>query len=108
MKGFLNFVRQQGVVGLAVGLAIGLAAADAVSVLSANFIDPIVSWVLGWIVSDASALGAMTVTLGSGEHALSLGWGAILSAVINLLAVAFVVYGLVKWMKLDKIDKKAK
>jgi large conductance mechanosensitive channel len=107
MKGFLNFVREQGVVGLAVGLAIGLAAADTVGVLAENFINPIVGWLLGWVMDDAGSLTSLSVTVGSGEHALTLGWGAILAGVINLFAVAFVIYYVVKKAKLDKLDKKA-
>lgn len=108
MKGFMSFVREQGVVGMAVGLAIGLAAADTVGTITDGFINPIVSWILGWVLADPGALEGLTVTLGTGEHALTLGWGLILSGVIKLLAVAFVIYGLVKWLKLDKLDKKAK
>jgi large-conductance mechanosensitive channel len=34
------------------------------------------------------------------------GWGAILGAIITLLATAFVVYQLVHIAKLDRMDKK--
>ena len=39
--GFMTFIREQGVVGLAVGLAIGTAAGDTVKKLVAAFIDPL-------------------------------------------------------------------
>ena len=42
MGGFINFIREQGVVGLAVGLAIGTAAGDTVKKLVTAFIDPLV------------------------------------------------------------------
>ena len=45
--GFMNFIREQGVVGLAVGLAIGTAAGDTVKKLVQAFIDPIVQLIVG-------------------------------------------------------------
>ena len=46
-KGFVDFVREQGVVGLAVGLAIGTAAGAAVKEIVDQFINPLVGFVLG-------------------------------------------------------------
>ncbi|MDX1765694.1 MAG: MscL family protein [Candidatus Saccharimonadales bacterium] len=106
MKGFVDFVREQGVVGLAVGLAIGVAAGNAVATIVAGFIDPIIGWILG-----GSNLGAETWTLvdaTADRPALIFSWGAILSSIITLLAVAFVIYYLVKGLGLDKLDKKKK
>jgi large-conductance mechanosensitive channel len=40
-KGFVDFVREQGVVGLAVGLAIGTAAGAAVKEIVDQFINPL-------------------------------------------------------------------
>lgn len=47
MGGFINFIREQGVVGMAVGLAIGTAAGDTVKKLVTAFIDPLVQLVVG-------------------------------------------------------------
>ena len=47
MGGFVNFIREQGVVGMAVGLAIGTAAGDTVKKLVTAFIDPLVQLVVG-------------------------------------------------------------
>jgi large-conductance mechanosensitive channel len=41
-----------------------------------------------------------------GGNELVFGWGAILDAVITLLATAFVVYQIVHIAKLDRMDKK--
>ena len=56
LKGFMDFVREQGVVGLAVGLAIGTQAGEAVKALVKGFINPIVSFVVG----DTKGLDAAT------------------------------------------------
>mgnify|MGYP000870839681 CR=1 FL=1 len=98
---FVNFVRQQGVVGLAVGLAIGAAAGGTVKVIVENFINPLVALLTQGI--DLNQL-SWTVKLKNGEAVF--GWGAILSSIITLLATAFVIFWLVHIAKLDKLDKK--
>lgn len=103
IKGFMNFVRAQGVVGLAVGLAIGLKAGDAVQALVDGFISPLVGYILGG--TDLTRLEWNT-GLVRGGHELVFGWGAIVNAVIVLLATAFVVYYIVEKAGLTKIDKK--
>jgi large conductance mechanosensitive channel len=102
--GFITFVREQGVVGLAVGLAIGTAAGAAVKQIVDGFINPIVGFLIGGI--DLAKLKWVIVSPhADGNGGLMLGWGAILSALITLIATAFVIYWLVHIAKLDKLDK---
>ena len=105
LNGFTDFVREQGVVGLAVGLAIGASAGEAVTQLVEGFINPIVGYILGGV-----SLENITWNTGleRGGEELIFSWGAILSAVITLLATAFVIYFVVKQSGLDKLDKEAK
>lgn len=101
--GFFNFIREQGVVGLAVGLAIGTAAGASVKSLVDNFINPIVGFLLG----GANLSGITWATgLKNGDKELVFGWGAIVSSLITLTATALVVYLIIHAAKLDKIDKK--
>jgi len=103
--GFINFVREQGVVGLAVGLAIGTAAGAAVKQIVDGFINPIVGFLIGGV--DLSKLKWVIVNAKpDGSGGLALSWGAILSALITLIATAFVIYFLVHLAKLDRIDRK--
>lgn len=102
-KGFSDYVREQGVVGLAVGLAIGTAAGEAVKSLVENLINPIVGFILGG--TDLSKYSWNVITIGD-DRSLTIGWGAILGAVITLLATAFVIYQVVHLAKLDRMDKK--
>lgn len=103
--GFIDFVRQQGVVGLAVGLAIGTAAGAAVKQIVDGFINPIVGFLIGGI--DLSALSWVVLSPNpEGRGGLVIGWGAILSALITLIATALVIYGLIHVAKLDRLDKK--
>lgn len=103
IKGFLDFVREQGVVGLAVGLAIGLQAGLAVTALVNNFISPIVGYILGG--TDLNSLVWETGLVRGGVE-LVIGWGAIANATITLVVTAFVVYFIVEKAGLTKLDKK--
>ena len=102
MGGFVNFIREQGVVGLAVGLAIGTAAGDTVKKLVTAFIDPLVQLVVGSQQGLQSASFTVEVAGRKGEFL----YGAFVSSLITLIAVAFVVYAIVHFLKLDKLDKK--
>lgn len=101
-SGFMNFIREQGVVGLAVGLAIGTAAGDTVKQLVGAFIDPLVQLIVG----SQEGLKAASFTVDVAGRQAVFNWGAFVSSLITLVAVALVIYFIVKGMKLDKIDKK--
>ena len=102
MAGFVNFIREQGVVGMAVGLAIGTAAGDTVKKLVTAFIDPLVQLVVGSQQGLQSASFTLEIAGRKGEFL----YGAFISSLITLIAVAFVVYAIVHFLKLDKLDKK--
>lgn len=100
---FVNFIRQKGVVGLAVGLAIGTAAGAAVKQIVDGFINPIIGFIIGGL--DLTKLSWVIVKAGAnGKGGLVISWGAILSALITLVATAFVVYVIVHSAKLDRLD----
>ncbi len=103
VKEFMNFVRAQGVVGLAVGLAIGAKAGEAVQALVNGFISPLVGFILGG--TDLTQLEWKTGLFRGGKE-LIFGWGAIANAIIALLATAFVVFYIVDKAGLTKLDKK--
>lgn len=102
--GFMDFVREQGVVGLAVGLAIGTAATVFVKSIVDNLINPLI----GWLLPGGSDLASKYHCLDSvaGECVNRLGWGAVASNLISFLSVAAVIYFVVKGLKLDRLDKK--
>lgn len=103
--GFMTFVREQGVVGLAVGLAIGTAAGASVKQIVEGLINPIVGFLIGGV--DLTKLSWVVVKANSeGKGGLELDWGAVLSSIITLLATALVIYWLIHVAKLDRLDKK--
>lgn len=102
VNGFVDFIRTQGVIGLAVGLAIGTAAGDTVKKLVEGFINPIVQFIVG--SGDKLATATWHVEL-FGRSA-DFAWGAALSSLITLIATALVIYWLVNIFKLNKLDKK--
>ena len=102
MAGFVNFIREQGVVGMAVGLAIGTAAGDTVKKLVTAFVDPLVQLIVGSQQGLQSASFTVEIAGRKGEFL----YGAFVSSLITLIAVAFVIYAIVHFLKLDKLDKK--
>ena len=100
--GFVTFIRTQGVVGLAVGLAIGAAAGDTVKKLVEGFINPVVQFIVG---SQSALANAEWKVVLLGREA-DFKWGAFVSSLITLLATALVIYLIIHWLKLDRLDKK--
>ena len=98
MKGFLNFIREQGVVGLAVGFILG----GAVSKVVASLVEDIINPVLGVILGAAGGLEKAVLKVGPVE----IMWGSFFSVLIDFVVIALVVYYGVKALGLDKLDKK--
>ncbi len=98
MKGFLDFIREQGVVGLAVGFILGGAVSKLVTAIITDIVNPILGLALG-------------MTAGLKDASLDIGsarilYGDLISVFIDFTVIAFVVYFGVKLLKLDKLDKK--
>ena len=98
MKGFINFIREQGVVGLAVGFILGGAISKVVSSLVNDIINPI----LGAFLGGADSLEQIFFQIGS----VKVMWGSFVSVILDFVVIALVVYFGVKKLKLDRLDKK--
>lgn len=95
---FVDFIRKQGVVGLAVGFILGGAVSQLVSSIVSDLINPIVGIILG-------ATGDLT------DKYLALGdakimYGNFITVFIDFIIIAMVVYFGIKGLGLDKLDKK--
>ncbi len=97
MKGFINFVREQGVVGLAVGFILGGAVSKVVTALVTDIINPILGLILG------AAGNLKTASFGIGSARIM--YGDLLSVIIDFLVISMVVYFGVKAIGLEKLDK---
>jgi large conductance mechanosensitive channel len=102
VNGFVDFMRKQGVIGLAVGLAIGTAAGDTVRRIVEGFINPVVQFIVG----SQDRLSTATWTFEAFGREAEFAWGAAVSSAISLLATALVIYWLVHIFKLDRLDRK--
>jgi large conductance mechanosensitive channel len=98
MKGFLNFIREQGVVGLAVGFILG----GAVSKLVASVVTDLINPLLGIILGMAGNLKEAVLEIGPAK----IFWGDFVMNLIDFCVIAAVVYFGVKILKLEKLDKK--
>ena len=97
MSGFTTFIREQGVVGLAVGFILGGAVGKIVSSLVDNIINPVIGLALGKV-----DLADKMTTIGNA----SIKWGAFIATLVDFIIIAAVVYFGVKALGLDKLDKK--
>lgn len=100
MKGFLEFIREQGVIGLAVGFILGGAVSKMVSSLVTDLINPI----LGLVLGAAGNLRDAYFMIGSAKFT----WGNFIATAIDFAVIAAVVYYGVHGLGLDKLDKKKK
>ncbi len=94
MKGFLTFIREQGVLGLAIGFILG----GAVSKIVASLVNDVINPILGMGLGAVEGLKGAFIQIGSAK----LMWGSFINTMIDFVIVAAVVYGLVKLLGLNK------
>jgi large conductance mechanosensitive channel len=97
LHSFVTFVREQGVVGLAIGFLLSNAVSGTVTSLVNNVINPIIGLALGKVnLSDKMiVVGAATVK-----------YGAFISSIIDFVIIAAVIFFIFKGLRLDRLDKK--
>ena len=93
MQGFITFIREQGVVGLAVGFILGGAVSKVVASLVEDVINPLIG--LFFESSDLSEVMLGVINLGN-----------FISVLIDFIIIAAVVYFIFKGLKLDQLDVK--
>lgn len=88
IKGFREFILRGNVIDLAVAVVIGAAFTGIVNAIVAGLINPLIA-----LIFQADSLADLTTTvptLTGGKT--EFGWGLIIGAIINFIAVAVVVY----------------
>ncbi|NMB57021.1 large conductance mechanosensitive channel protein MscL [Candidatus Beckwithbacteria bacterium] len=94
----MDFIREQGVVGLAVGFILG----GAISKLVSSLVNDIINPVLGIVLGATDSLKESYLSLGPAK----IMWGNFINTMIDFLIIALVVYFGIKMLGLDKLDKK--
>jgi large conductance mechanosensitive channel len=98
--GFVDFIKNQGVIGLAAGLVLGTAAGSVVNSLINNVIMP----PLGFLLNSADGIRGLVLKLGhtSDGSAVILHYGAFINDLVNFLVIALVIYWIVRLLKIEK------
>jgi large conductance mechanosensitive channel len=100
MKEFINFIREKGVLGLAVGIIMGGAVTKLVESIVNNLINPLI----GAVTGAAGNLTTLSYTLPLTQ--ITFKYGALISSFIDFVAVLAVVYFVFVKSPINKIDKK--
>ena len=100
---FKKFISRGNVMDMAVGVIIGGAFTAIVNSLVNDIFMPLLSLITGGF-----EIAGMSVSFGVGDNAATLNYGAFLSAVINFLLIALVIFCIIKAMNTakDKMLKK--
>ncbi len=100
---FKAFISKGSVMDMAVGIIIGGGFTAIVNSLVNDLVMPLLSLLTG-----GYDFTKLSVVLGSGDNAATLNYGLFISAVVNFLLIAFVIFCLIKSINKmkDKIQKK--
>lgn len=96
--GFVEFIRTQGVVGLAVGFILGGAVSKVVSSVVNDLINPL----LGFVLGSTGDLKELVWHLGGASVMV----GNFVATIVDFIIIAAVVYIGVKILGVDKLDAK--
>ena len=94
MKGFIEFIKTQGVIGLAVGFILSTQISNLVNSLVNDLINPL----LGIFVGAEGNLDKASITVGKAQFM----WGNVVNTLINFLIIALILYILIRVLRLDE------
>ena len=115
---FKKFISRGNVVDLAVGVIIGGAFSAIVTALTNQILMPLINWFLAVVTGGKGMEGAVTMlqasytTAENGEQVIDLAnsiyidWGAFISAIINFLLIALVLFLIIK--AINKVNEGVK
>lgn len=95
---FKKFISRGNVMDMAVGIIIGGAFTAIVTSLVDDIIMPVISLITGGM-----DFSSFAITLGSGDNAAAIRYGAFIQAIISFLLVAFALFLIIK--ALNKLKK---
>lgn len=102
LGGFVNFLRDQSVIGIGIGLVLGTQIKAFVDSIMNSFVNPLTRLFL----PGEATLNQQTITVHVGDRSAVIGWGAIAYQLFSFVMVALIVYAIYKMLHLDKLAKK--
>lgn len=100
IRDFVEFIREQGVVGLAVGFIFG----GAISKLVTSIVNDLITPWIGLLLGAAGDLRSAAFHVGPAK----ITWGNFVGSLIDFIAISAVVYLGFRLLHLERIDKKKK
>ena len=98
MKDFIAFIKNQGVVGLAVGFILGTQISNLVNSIVNDLINPL----LGIFVGTEGNLDKASITVGKAQFM----WGNVVNTLINFIIIALILYIMIRVLRLGEHLKK--
>jgi large-conductance mechanosensitive channel len=98
VHGFVGFLREKAIVGLAVGFVVATQVQTVVKQLITSFLDPLTTVLFGAKLSNRT----FTWTW-HGRHS-DFAWGQFVYVLIDFFVVVITIYAIIKLFKLDKLD----
>ena len=103
-KEFKEFITRGNVLDMAVGVIIGGAFTAIVTALTSQILQPLINWMIASIVGGEGLEAALTMLkpafdeLGTIDlgNSIYINWGAFITAIINFILVAFILFCIVK------------
>ena len=94
-RSFIAFIREQGIISLAIAFMLGGAAMRLVTAFVTDIINPLVG-----LAFNAQSLADKVVPIGSAH----LRWGDMAGSVIDFLIIAAIVYFIFRTLRIEKFD----
>ncbi len=95
INGFIEFIRKQGVIGLAIGFMLGGALSKLTSALVSDVINPLIAMLI-----NTGDLRLKSATIGKS----AILWGDLVATTIDFIVIASVIYFGFKALRLDRMD----
>lgn len=98
MRGFIQFIKEQGVVGLAIGFILG----GSISKIVGSLVNDIINPVVGIFLGNSKDLASAYIEIAGAK----IMWGSFVNNAIDFFILAFIIYIIAKLLKLDQIISK--
>ena len=102
MTGFMAFLQERAIFGLAIGFVAGSQVQVVVKQFITSFVDPL----FALLIPGNQALSSRELIVQLGSRSAKFAWGALAYALLDFLFILLTIYLVMTIFKLDKLDKK--